>query len=76
MATEAIEIRLTKSGPRGTPHAELLVPAKATLDDLIRAQKTLFTDGLKSLGLRACPGCRSGLDYCIRDRFEKVIQVG
>jgi hypothetical protein len=75
MATEGIEIRLTKSGPRGTPHAEILAPAKTSLDDLIRAQKTLYTDGLKSLGLRACPGCYSGLSFDIRQKFEKVIQV-
>ncbi len=71
-----IEIRLTKSGPNGRPYAEVLVPARATIDQLIGAQKTLYTDGLKALGLRACPGCYSGLDFLIRQQFEKVIQVG
>lgn len=75
MPTQAIEIRLAKKGPHGRPYAEILTPEKATLDDLIRAQKTLFTDGLKALGLRACPACRSGLDLCIRQRFDRVIGV-
>jgi hypothetical protein len=70
------EIRLTKTGPHGGPYAEILVSPKATLDELIGAQKTLYTDGLKALGLRACPSCRSGLDFNIRQQFEKVIQVG
>jgi len=71
-----IEIRLTKSGPNGRPYAEVLVPAKTSLDLLIQAQKTLYTDGLKAVGLRACPGCYSGLDFLIRQEFEKVIRVG
>ena len=71
-----IEIRLTKSGPNGRPYAELLVPAKTSLEQLIGAQKTLYTDGLTAIGLRACPGCYSGLDFLIRQQFERVIQVG
>lgn len=71
-----IEIRLAKKGPNGRPYAEVLVPAKTSLEQLIRAQKTLYTDGLKAVGLRACPGCYSGLDFLIREQFEKVIQVG
>lgn len=73
MATEAIEIRLAKKGPNGRPYAEILTPAKTSLDDLIGAQKTVFTDGLKALGLTACPKCRSGLDLFIRERFDRVI---
>jgi hypothetical protein len=76
MPKDGIEIRISKSGPRGVPHAEILAPPNATLDQLISAQKTVFTDGLKALGRRACPACRSGLDICIRERFETVIQVG
>ncbi|MES2921206.1 MAG: hypothetical protein V4819_06660 [Verrucomicrobiota bacterium] len=71
-----IEIRLTKAGPNGRPFAELLVPAKTSLEDLIGAQKTLYTDGLKAVGLKACPGCYSGLDFLIRQQFERVIQYG
>ena len=73
MPTEAIEIRLSKKGPHGRPYAEILTPAKASLDDLIVAQKTVFTDGLKALGLTACPKCRSGLDLFIRERFDRVL---
>jgi hypothetical protein len=74
MPTETIEIRLSKKGRHGRPYAEILTPAKTTLDDLVRAQKTMFTDGLKALGLRACPFCRSGLDFDIREKYDKVIQ--
>jgi hypothetical protein len=71
-----IEIRLAKKGPNGRPYAEVLVPPKTSLEQLIKAQKTLYTDGLKAVGLRACPGCYSGLDFLIREQFERVIQVG
>ncbi len=74
MPKNTIEIRLTKSGPNGRPYAEVLVPAKASLEQLVSAQKVLFTDGLKAIGLRACAPCRSGLDFLIRQQFEKVIQ--
>ena len=30
---------------------------------------------LSAAGLRACGGCKSGLDILIRDRFQEVIQV-
>jgi hypothetical protein len=75
MKDASIEIRLTKNGPNGGPYAEVLVPAKASLEDLIRAQKVLFTDGLKAVGLRACAPCRSGLDFLIRQKFEKILEV-
>jgi hypothetical protein len=75
MPATSIQISLTKSGPNGTPYAEIHVPAKASLDDLIKAQRVLYTDGLKAIGLRACPSCRSGLDFLIRQKFDQVIQV-
>ncbi len=75
MKNTNIEIRLTKTGPSGRPYAEILVPKKASLDQLIAAQKTLYTDGLKAIGLRACDGCKSGLDFLIRDQFEELIRV-
>ena len=75
MKSKNMEIRLTKKGPYGRPYAEILVPAKASLEELVRAQKTLYTDGLKAIGLEAHPGCYSGLDFLIRENFEEVIQV-
>lgn len=75
MPKKGIEIRLSKSGPSGVPHAEILAPPNATLDQLISAQKTVFTDGLKALGCRACPACRSGLDIIIRQTFDSHIWV-
>ncbi len=41
MPKNTIEIRLTKSGPNGRPYAEVLVPAKASLEQLVSAQKVL-----------------------------------
>lgn len=75
MKSHTIEIRLTKTGPGGRPYAEILAPENASLDHLVRAQKTLFTDGLKALGLKACEGCKSGLDFDIRQQFEEVIRI-
>jgi hypothetical protein len=75
MGKDTIQIRLTKKGPTGRPFAEILVPQKTSLDRLIKAQETLFTDGLKAVGLEACPRCYSGLDYFIRQHFEEVIRV-
>jgi hypothetical protein len=76
MASDTIEIRLMKKGPSGRPYAEILVPKKTSLDRLIKAQETLYTDGLKAVGLAACPRCYSGLDFFIRQHFEDVIRVG
>ena len=70
-----MEIRLTKTGPNGQPHAEILVPPNASFDDLVRAQKILYTDGLQIIGRKACNTCFSGVQWNIREQFENVIQV-
>jgi hypothetical protein len=61
-------------GPR--PIVEIQVPAGTPLDvsrkleDLVYAR--IAPDALK---LGPCPGCRSGLDLFIKERFEDVIRV-
>lgn len=32
-------------------------------------------DLMKNLGLKGCPGCKSGLDFRIRERYDNIIRV-
>ncbi len=77
MATNSAEIRLTKSGPNGTPHAEILVDNGVSTTQLgsIIQQVTRDKDLMRKIGLKACGACKSGLDFNIRNRFDWVINV-
>ena len=77
MATNIAEIRLKKSGPNGVPLAEILVDNKVSAAELgsIIQRVTRDKDLLKKVGLKGCPGCKSGFDINIRERFEHVLQV-
>jgi hypothetical protein len=71
------DVYITAKGTPGGPSAQLAVDSKITsaqLSDLIQ-QVTTNKDVLTAAGLRACGGCKSGLDINIRNRFDKVIQV-
>lgn len=77
MAAKTAEIRVKKSGPNGIPAAEILVDNGVSTTQLssIIQKVTRDKDLLKKLGLKACPACKSGLDFDIRERFDWVIQV-
>lgn len=72
------EVRLSKSGPSGKPFAEVLVDKDISAGDLSDVIQRVTTDKdlLRKVGLRACPGCKSGLDIWVRERFDAVINVG
>jgi hypothetical protein len=77
MAKQTAEIRLLKSGPRGTPYAEISVDkgvSAAQIGEIVQ-RVTRDKDLLKKLGLKACPGCISGFHIDFRDRFDQVINV-
>lgn len=71
------EIRVKKVGPNGNPFAEILIDNSVSADQLgqIVQSVTRNKDLLKKLGLKACPGCKSGFDINFRDRFEHVLTV-
>ena len=71
------DVFVTAKGPAGGPSAELLVDPKVTSAQLGALIQRVATnkDILTAAGLRACGGCKSGLDINIRNRFEKVFQV-
>ena len=76
MATKKpVTVQLSKNG--GAPQAVVFVDAKSTLAELQGALAGLYKDktALKSVGLRFCDGCKSGLDILIRTRYEKQIDV-
>ena len=61
-------------GPR--PIVEIQVPAGTTLDVSRKLEDLVFERiGPELLRLGPCPGCRSGLDMFIKERFEDVIRV-
>ncbi|MBZ5728895.1 MAG: hypothetical protein LAP87_28435 [Acidobacteriia bacterium] len=70
------EVRVSKTGPAG-PHAEVIVDGKITASQLGSLMQSVTTNKavLSAAGLRACAGCKSGLDIHILDRFQEVIQV-
>ena len=78
MATASAEVRLSKTGPNGKPLAEILVDKNISAGDLSGVIGRVITDKdlLRKVGLRACGGCKSGLDIHVRDHFEHVITIG
>jgi hypothetical protein len=77
VSTNFVDIRVTKTGPNGTPLAEVLVSKSVTAAQLAGIVRRVTTDKelLRKVGLKACPNCKSGLDIFIRDRFEHVLEV-
>ena len=71
------DVFVTAKGSTGAPTAELLVDPKVTSAQLGALVQRVATnkDILAAAGLRACGGCKSGLDINIRNRFEKIFQV-
>lgn len=71
------EVRVSKTGSSGRPQAQVLVDpgiSAANLGTLL--QKVVTNEKvLTAAGLRACGGCKSGLDINILDRFQEVISV-
>ena len=73
--SKSVTIQLSKH--HGAPQAVVYVAAKTKLADLQDALAGIYRDrrALKSVGLRFCDGCKSGLDILIRDRFAAQIDV-
>ncbi len=72
-----VEVRVSKLGSAGSPRADILVDGKISASQLGSLIQNVTTNKevLTAAGLRACGGCKSGLDINIRDRFDKVINV-
>ena len=68
------DVRLTKNGPNGRPHAEILADKGTSLEEIQTAQRVIYTDLIKKVGLKGCPACLSGIDISIRDRID-VLRV-
>ena len=71
------QVRVSKNGPMGRPVAEVYVNSAITAQQLgIVAQKVTTDERvLKAAGLRACDGCKSGVDLHILDRYQDIIEV-
>lgn len=56
---------------------ELRVDNDIKMSDLSRAITKITGDKelMQKLGLKACTGCKSGLDILIRTRFDRVLKV-
>ena len=70
------EVRVSKRGPSG-PMAQVLVPSNISAAAIAGIVQKIVTNErvLTAAGLKACGGCKSGLDINILDRFEEVINV-
>lgn len=78
MATKArstVTVQLHKNN--GRPQAEVFIAEGARLAEVQAAVGGLYRDklALKSVGLKFCDGCKSGLDIFIRTRYASQIEV-
>jgi hypothetical protein len=71
------EVRVSKKGPTSSPVAEILVDGKISASQLGALVQNVTTNKgvLSAAGLRACGGCKSGLDINIIDRYQEVVNV-
>jgi hypothetical protein len=79
MSVKAVaQVRVSKCGPNGHPVAEVQVAKTITAPQLGGLLQKVTTDEaiLGLAGLKACLGCKSGLDINIIDLEQEVIQVG
>jgi len=74
-STSEAEIHLSTKGPNGGPTAEIFLAEGTTFKGLQVVQQAIYRDLLTAVGLKACEGCRSGLDIIIRERFVDVVRV-
>ena len=70
------EVRVSKRGLTG-PHAQAICPNNISAAAVAGIVQKVVTNErvLTAAGLKACGGCKSGLDLTIIDRFEDVINV-
>ena len=78
MADQVVaQVRVSKFGPAGRPVAEVHVNSAITAQQLGSVMQNVTTNEkvLKAAGLRACGGCKSGLDLNILDNYQDIIEV-
>jgi len=70
------EVRVTKKGAGAQPVAHISVDPKISAAQLAGLIQKVTTDKrvLTAAGLKACLGCKSGLDINIIDRFSDPLQ--
>ena len=78
MADQVVaQVRVSKFGPAGRPFAEVHVNSSISAQQLGAVLQNVTTNEkvLKAAGLRACGGCKSGLDLNILDNYQDIIEV-
>jgi hypothetical protein len=78
MADQVVaQVRVSKIGAAGRPVAEVHVDSTIGARQLGAVLQNVVTDErvLNAAGLRACGGCKSGLDINILDRYQDIIEV-
>ncbi len=67
---------LVHQGKGVRPIVEVQVPAGTTLDVSRKLEDLVYQRvAPEVLRLGPCPGCRSGLDLFVKERFEEVMRV-
>jgi hypothetical protein len=71
------QVRVLKAGPAGRPVAEVLVDSTINSHQLGTVLQNVATNPkvLTAAGLKACGGCKSGLDINVLDLNQEIIQV-
>ena len=70
------DVRVSKKGAGAQPVAHISVDSKISATQLAGLIQKVTTDKrvLTAAGLKACLGCKSGLDINIVDRFSDPLQ--
>lgn len=77
MPARSASVLVSKAGATGRPVAEVYVTPGTSLGDLGKVMEKVYGDKLiaKAAGLKFCPGCYSGLDILIKEKFQQQIEV-
>ena len=72
----AITISASKSGRLGRPAVDITFDPCTKLEEILAAQTRVFADKklATKLGFKFHPGCYSGLDLDIHQKYENIVQ--
>jgi hypothetical protein len=71
------EVRVSKSGPTGTPHVQVAIDSKATPDQIAATIRAVYSNPevYRLGGVRECLTCKSGIHVGIVGSFGDSIFV-
>ncbi len=77
MPARSASVLVSKAGPHGRPAAEVYVAPGTSVGELGKLIEKVFADRAiaKAAGLKFCPGCYSGLDFLVKEKYQYQVEV-